>query len=305
MRNPVLPDRAAGGASGGAAAALAAGHAVVALGSDTLGATRIPAAFCGLVGHKPTLGELSARGMAAALRRLDCPGLLARTVQDVGLVLPVLAGYDAGDPRSRKRRVPLAPPDWVPGELKAGVVADLALLGVDAAVVENFSAVMARVAPVFGSALPVALEIAPLEVAATRRAALLLMEAEILAAHEPRLGGASPRLRWLLDFAQRKTAADAARAHRRLDGHVVMVRRLFEQFDVLLLPTVAAPPPAWGADEPANLADLPALASLAGCPALSLPLPGGLGLQLVGAPGSDLRLLELGQVIASVADTGE
>lgn len=305
VRNPVLPDRAAGGASGGAAAALAAGHAVVALGSDTLGATRIPAAFCGLVGHKPTLGELSARGMAAALRRLDCPGLLARTVQDVGLVLPVLAGYDAGDPRSRKRRVPLAPPDWVPGELKAGVVADLALLGVDAAVVENFSAVMARVAPVFGSALPVALEIAPLEVAATRRAALLLMEAEILAAHEPRLGGASPRLRWLLDFAQRKTAADAARAHRRLDGHVVMVRRLFEQFDVLLLPTVAAPPPAWGADEPANLADLPALASLAGCPALSLPLPGGLGLQLVGAPGSDLRLLELGQVIASVADTGE
>ncbi|MBW8311579.1 MAG: amidase [Rhizobium sp.] len=305
VRNPVLPDRAAGGASGGSAAALAAGHAVVALGTDTLGATRIPAAFCGLVGHKPTLGELSARGMAPALRRLDCPGLLARAVQDIGLVLPVLAGYDAGDPRSRKRRVPLAPPDWVPGELKAGVVADLSALGVDAAVVENFSAVMARVASVFGSALPVALEIAPLEVAATRRAALLLMEAEILAAHEARLGGASTRLRWLLDFAQRKSAADAARAHRRLDGHVVQVRRLFEQFDVLLLPTVASPPPAWGAEEPANLADLTALASLAGCPALSLPLPGGLGLQLVGAPGSDLRLIELAGILASVADTGE
>lgn len=305
VRNPVHPGRAAGGASGGSAAALAAGHAVVALGTDTLGATRIPAAFCGLVGHKPTLGELSARGMAPALRRLDCPGLLARAVQDIGLVLPVLAGYDAGDPRSRKRRVPLAPPDWVPGELKAGVVADLSALGVDAAVVENFSAVMARVAAVFGSALPVALEIAPLEVAATRRAALLLMEAEILAAHEARLGGASTRLRWLLDFAQRKTAADAARAHRRLDGHVVQVRRLFEQFDVLLLPTVATPPPAWGAEEPANLADLTALASLAGCPALSLPLPGGLGLQLVGAPGSDLRLIELAGILASVADTGE
>lgn len=305
VQNPAHPGRAAGGASAGSAAALAAGHAVVALGTDTLGATRIPAAFCGLVGHKPTLGELSARGMAPALRRLDCPGLLARAVQDIGLVLPVLAGYDAGDPRSRKRRVPLAPPDWVPGELKAGVVADLGALGVDAGVAENFSTIMARVAPVFGSALPVALEVAPLEVAATRRAALLLMEAEILAAHGPRLGGASPRLRGLLDFARRKSAADAAAAHRRLDGHVVQVRRLFEQFDVLLLPTVAAPPPAWGADEPANLADLTALASLAGCPALSLPLPGGLGLQLVGAPGADLRLLELAQVIASVADTGE
>lgn len=304
VRNPRYPSRAAGGASGGSAAAVAAGHCAFALGVDTLGASRIPAAFCGLVGHKPTLGELSARGMAPALRRLDCPGLIARAVQDVGLVLPVLSGYDAGDPRSRKRRVPLSPPDWVPGELKAGVVSDLAALGVDAAVVENFSAVMARVAPVFGSTAPVALDIAPLEIAATRRAALLLMEAEILAAHEARLGGASPRLRWLLDFANRKTAADAARAHRRLDGYVVQVRRLFEQHDVLLLPTVAAPPPAWGADEPANLADLPALASLAGCPALSLPLTGGLGLQLVGAPGADLRLLELGQVLAAVIDAG-
>ena len=305
VRNPVLPGRASGGASAGAAAAVAAGHAVAALGADTLGALRIPAAFCGLVGHKPTFGELSCRGLAAGLRRLDCPGLITRTVQDAALLLPVLAGYDAGDPRSRKRRVPLSPPDWVPGELKAGVVADLAALGVDAAVVENFSAVMARVAPVFGSALPVALEVAPLEVAATRRAALLLMEAEILAAHEHRLDGASARLRGQLDFARRKTAADYARADRLLDGHVVQVRRLFEQFDVLLLPTTASPPPAYGSDEPANLADLTALASLAGCPALSLPLPGGLGLQLVGAPGSDLRLLELGQVIAAVADTGE
>lgn len=305
IHNPRLPGRAAGGASGGTAAALAAGHAVVGLGVDTLGAARIPAAFCGLVGHKPTLGELSARGMAAALRRLDCPGLLARAVQDIGLVLPVLSGYDAGDPRSRKRRVPLAPPDWVPGELKAGVVSDLSAMGAEPLVVEQFSALMAKVAPVFGSALPVALEVAPLEVAATRRAALLLMEAEILAAHEARLGGASARLKGLLDFAQRKSAADAARAHRRLDGHVVQVRRMFEQFDVLLLPTVAAAPPPLGADEPANLADFTALASLAGCPALSLPLPGGLGLQLVGAPGSDLRLLELGGVLASVADTGE
>ena len=305
VRNPVLPDRASGGSSAGAAAAVAAGHAIAALGADTLGAVRIPAAFCGLVGHKPTFGELSCRGLAAGLRRLDCPGLITRTVQDAALLLPVLAGYDAGDPRSRKRRVPLAPPDWVPGELKAGVVADLVALGVQAAVVENFCAVMARVAPVFGSALPVALEVAPLEVAATRRAALLLMEAEILAAHEYRLNGASTRLRWLLDFASRKTAADFARADRLLDAHVVQVRRLFEQFDVLLLPTTATPPPPYGSDEPANLADLTALASLAGCPALSLPLPGGLGLQLVGAPGSDLRLLELGQVIAAVADTGE
>ena len=64
------------------------------------------------------------------------------------------------------------------------------------------------------------------------------------------------------------------------------------------------PPPELGSEEPADLADLSALASLAGCPALSLPLPGGIGLQLVGAPGSDLRLLELGEILAAVLDAG-
>jgi Asp-tRNA(Asn)/Glu-tRNA(Gln) amidotransferase A subunit family amidase len=303
--NPVHPDRLVGGSSGGAAAAVAAGHAVAALAADTLGGARIPAAFCGLVALKPTFAELSCRGLAAGLRRLDTPALIVREVQDAGLLLPVVHGYDAADPRSRKRRVPLAPPDWAPGELKAGVVADLSALGVAADVVENFSAVMARVAPVFGSALPVAMDVAPLDIAATRRAALLLMEAEILSSHGPRLEGASSSLRALLEFAKHKSAADYVTANRRLDEHIVRVRRLFEQYDVLLLPTVATPPPARDAGDPQNLADLTALASLAGCPALHLPLPGGLGIQLVGEPGSDLRLLELGQIIAAVADAGE
>lgn len=305
VRNPRDPSKVAGGACGGAAAAVAAGHAVAALAADTLSGARIPAAFCGLVGHKPTFGELSTRGMATALRRLDCPAVIARCVQDVAMLLPVMAGYDPGDPRSRKRRVPLAPPDWVPGELKAGVISDLGALGVAAEVVESFSAVMARVASVFGSALPVALELAPLQIAQTRRAALLLLEADILAAHEPALQGASARVQHMLGYATRKSAVDMARAHRALDGYVVQMRRLFEQFDVLLLPTTSLPPPSIDADEPPNLADLSALASLAGCPSLSLPLAGGLGLQLVGAPGSDLRLLELGEVLSAVAEAGE
>jgi Asp-tRNA(Asn)/Glu-tRNA(Gln) amidotransferase A subunit family amidase len=73
---------------------------------------------------------------------------------------------------------------------------------------------------------------------------------------------------------------------------------------VLLLPTVPQLPPALGADEPAALADLTAFASLAGCPSLSLPLSGGVGLQLVGPPGSDLRLLELAQVMMAQLDAG-
>jgi Asp-tRNA(Asn)/Glu-tRNA(Gln) amidotransferase A subunit family amidase len=155
----------------------------------------------------------------------------------------------------------------------------------------------------FGTLAPLALELAPLDIAATRRAAVLLMEAELLAAHGAELQQASPRLRSLLSFAEHKTAVDFARADRRLDQHVIRARRLFEQFDVILLPTVASGPPHSSAEEPAHLADFTALASLAGCPALSLPLSGGIALQLVGAPGSDLRLLELGEVLSAVIES--
>jgi Asp-tRNA(Asn)/Glu-tRNA(Gln) amidotransferase A subunit family amidase len=302
VRHPLDAGLRAGGSSAGSAVAVAAGHAIAAIGSDTLGSVRIPAAFCGVVGLKPTFGELSCHGLAPALRRLDCPGVLARSVQDMTPLLQVMAGYDPRDPRSRKRRVAMAPPDWAPGTLHAGVVANLDALGADTRVLAAFESALAVVAPIFGSASPVALDVAPLEVAGTRRAALLLMEAEILAAHESDLAGASPRLQQLLAFAQSKSASDFARADRRLDRYVVQVRALFERFEVLLLPTTPRPPPRVEDDEPGNLADFTALASLAGCPALSLPLEGGIGLQLVGAPGSDLRLLELGEILAAVVD---
>ena len=301
--NPAHPGKASGGSSAGAAAAVAAGHAIAALGSDTMGSVRIPAAFCGLVAIKPSRGELSCRGLATALRRADAPGLITRCVQDAALLLPLLAGYDPGDAYSRMRRVPLATPDWAPGSLRVGVIGDLQALGADARVIATFEAAIERGAALFGATRPAWLALAPMDLARTRRAGLLLMEAEILAAHDDELADGSDRLWKLLAYAKRKSAADYARADRLLDAHIVQVRRLFEQFDVLLLPTVPMMPPDYGTPEPANLADFTALASLAGCPALSLPLAGGVGLQLVGASGSDLRLLELGEILAAVIDS--
>ena len=261
---------------------------IAAVGTDTMGSVRIPAAFCGLVGLKPTFGELSHCGVAAALRRADMPGLLVRTVEDAGLLLPLLAGHDPGDPNSRQLRLPFALPDWVPGDLRAGVVSDLDALGADAMVIAGFKAAMQRCAQAFGNAQPVAFGLAPLKVAETRRAALLLMEAEILAAHRGELARGSERLWKLLDFAKRKSAVDYARADRLIDTHVVQVRRLLDRFDVLVLPTVPVAPPLFGSEEPANLADFTALASLAGCPAqLSrCSLPGGLRTQLCSGAAS-------------------
>src|SRR5439155_1234612 len=97
-RNPWSPDRISGGSSGGSAVALAAHLVPLALGSDTGGSIRVPAAFCGTVGLKPTYGRISAAGVFPLARSLDHPGPMARTPGDAALLLSVTAGVDPDDP---------------------------------------------------------------------------------------------------------------------------------------------------------------------------------------------------------------
>ncbi|KAA0072406.1 amidase [Rhodanobacter sp. T12-5] len=307
--NPHRHGYSAGGSSGGAAAAVAAGLAVAAIGSDSLGSIRIPASYCGVYALKPTHGEISARGLVPAARRLDAVGLLARSADDLTVLLQVLAGYDADDARSRRRRVAFALPDWEPGNLRAGLLPDLAAVGVQAEVIEVFEAALAKLPHALGDRRTV--DFADWDFSRTRRAGLMLMEAEMLGTFAADLANAehpvSARFRNMLGFAAGKSAADYAVADRVLDAATLKMRRLFAQVDVLVLPTT--PQGAFPLDGPApdSQADLTSFASLAGCPAVSLPmgtLSNGLpiGLQLVGARGSDLRLLELAAVCAATLD---
>lgn len=307
--NPHRHGYTAGGSSGGAAAAVAAGLAVAAIGSDSLGSIRIPASYCGVFALKPTQGEISARGMTPAARRLDTVGLLARGVDDLTVLLQVLAGYDAEDPRSRHRRVALSPPDWEPGKLRCGVLPNLPVLGVQQDVLDVFEAALAKLNGELGERRIVDFE--DWHFPRSRRAGFLLMEAEMLGTFAAQLADTehpvSPQFHRLLDYATRKTAADYAEADRVLDAAALKMRRLFAQIDVLVTPTT--PQGAFPLDGPVpdTQGDLTSFANLAGCPAVSIPmgtLPNGLpiGMQLVGARGSDLRLLELAAVWSATLD---
>jgi aspartyl-tRNA(Asn)/glutamyl-tRNA(Gln) amidotransferase subunit A len=133
--NPADTTRVPGGSSGGSAAAIAAGMVRMALGTDTGGSIRCPAAFCGIVGLKPTYGRVSRFGLIAYANSLEQIGPMAQNVSDVSLLMQVIAGYDRRDTTSYNRPFTYTPNADIRG-LKIGVPQEYFGAGVDTRVAE-------------------------------------------------------------------------------------------------------------------------------------------------------------------------
>jgi aspartyl-tRNA(Asn)/glutamyl-tRNA(Gln) amidotransferase subunit A len=144
-RNPWDTERVPGGSSGGSAAAVAAGMVPLALGTDTGGSIRQPAAFCGVVGLKPTYGRVSRYGLVAFASSLDQIGPLARSVEDAALVASVLFGWDENDATSARAEVPPLTAELDRGieGLRVGVPWAFLEKGVDPELLESFRASLA------------------------------------------------------------------------------------------------------------------------------------------------------------------
>jgi aspartyl-tRNA(Asn)/glutamyl-tRNA(Gln) amidotransferase subunit A len=293
--NPRRDGFTPGGSSGGSGAAVAAGLCGIALGSDTMGSVRVPAAYCGVVGFKPGHETLGLEGVQTLCRWLDHAGLLARSVEDIDAAMRICA------PHLRPAGAPVGT------QLRLGVVQDLAALGASVEVAAAFDAALARLRQALGGTLQ-AVRLDPLDLGATRRAGLLLCEAELHPVLAPLLReqpDALPAdLLAMMRHVERKSAPDVGPALARAARSGEELDRLTQDVDALLLPTTPQQAFPMCAPVPRNQADFTAPANMNGAPAISLPLPmaaGALpvGLQLIGRRGHDMALLQLAARVES------
>ena len=313
VRNPRDPERIAGGSSSGSGAAVAAGLVPFALGSDTNGSVRVPAALCGVFGFKPTYGRVSRAGVAPLAWSFDHVGVLAATLDDTAAALDAVQGPDARDPAaSPDEPDPLAP------HLGAGVAGlRIAVAGGHFAVggfPEVFAAVR-RAAECLGAGREV--EIPDSDRAGP--AALLITSAEAATLHfdEIRTRDAEfdrfTRARWVA--ATMIPHAWVARAQQFRRRYREIVRAAFEEVDIVMTPTTPFLPTKIGQSQieidgktlpvRGTLGRFTAPFSFVGCPAMSVPIRGDgpfpPGVQLVAAPGKDGYLL---RAASSLRDEG-
>ena len=311
--NPFDPTRSAAGSSGGSAAALACGMVPLATGSDTGGSLRNPAAFCGIVGFRPTPGLIPSETRNMAWIQLSTLGPMARTVPDVCLMLSAMVGEDARDPLSavvpggtlRDRGAYAAPRPVDLASLKVATTTDFGFAPTERQIAQTFDTKLGPLRGLFARVDAAHPDCSGAdEVFEVLRAVLVLgRHRQLLREHPDRIG---PNVRANIEEGLRYSAEDVARA---LTLQTALYRRwqqFFGAYDIVLAPSVTISPRPWRELYPTEIDGRPtrtyfhwlALAyavTVAGHPAVSLPVgrdAHGLpfGLQIIGPRGGVARV---------------
>ncbi|HEX2463106.1 MAG TPA: amidase family protein [Thermoanaerobaculia bacterium] len=320
-RNPWNPERSAGGSTGGGAAALATGMIALAEGTDLGGSLRIPAAFCGVVGLRPSPGLVPTSPADYSWDTLQVTGPIARRAEDVALVLQAIAGPSARAPLAQ----PVAGRDFVAAVtgadcrgLRVAYAPDVARIGVDPTVES-----VCRGAAFELRQAGATVEESDLDLEYAKESFITLRGYWMIAQHRTRLDRRDrfgDNLRGNVERALGHTMLELAEAEHRRGRVWEDLRRLFERVDLLLTPTVAVPPFPVTQNYPDTIAGRPMMTyidwiaptfvlSLAGLPVASVPagldregLP--VGLQIVGPPQGEEKVLALARLVQDAYPIG-
>jgi aspartyl-tRNA(Asn)/glutamyl-tRNA(Gln) amidotransferase subunit A len=304
VHNPWDTAHIAGGSSSGSAAAVAAGLGYAAIGTDTAGSIREPAAMCGIVGLKPTYGRVSARGVVPLSWSLDHVGPITRTVADAAVILHAIAGCDAGDSGSADMPIPdyLAALRDDPKPLRIGLPRayfyDDLHPEIAAAVSQALTALATLSAEIRNLELPVPTD-------------RTVQSAESYAYHAEFVGRSperyQPETLRRIQTGAKVTATDYVLHRRAMDQMRHNISDVFKDVDVLVTPTTPIPPPAIAElqqnpdllrpreilllrnTRPVNVWGLPAISIPCGFTQAGLPI----GLQIIGPHWGEARVLQL------------
>jgi aspartyl-tRNA(Asn)/glutamyl-tRNA(Gln) amidotransferase subunit A len=305
-RNPWDITRSPGGSSSGSASAVGAGLVPLALGTDTGGSIRVPAAWCGAVGLKATYGRISCAGVAPLSWTLDHVGPLTTSVADAAYALRALAGFDPADPNSVRAPVE----DWL-----AVLDEDIAGLTVGRPADWFFEICQPEVVSVVDGALDrlrsLGVRVVPVEIPLLRElnpdtVKRVLIGAENASAHEAnfgRLSGYGKTFASTVARSRELTAVDYLRAVRTRSIIEAAIDESLANVDALVMPTACRTAPALGDDWVQAASRNTSVFNISRHPALSVPcglspadgLP--IGLQIVAAPWREDICLRLGQPI--------
>jgi aspartyl-tRNA(Asn)/glutamyl-tRNA(Gln) amidotransferase subunit A len=304
VRNPWNPSCIAGGSSGGSAASVAAGLGYAAIGTDTAGSVREPAALCGIVGLKPTYGRVSTRGVIPLSWSLDHVGPLARTVSDAAVLLQAMAAHDARDANSVDAPVP----DYLAAlreglkPLKIGIPRKFFYEELDREVASAVEQAIAVVSALGNELFEIVIEVP------TDRT---LQAAEAYAYHAKFVSRSpelyQPETLRRIRSGEEISADEFEKRRRELKQIRSSIHKAFEKVDALLTPTAPVPAPA--IDElkrnpellrpcellllrntrPVNVWGLPAISIPCGFTSAGLPV----GLQIIGPHWREDRVLQL------------